>query len=400
MTSRGSVVAASGCVCACGSTKKACFENALSGDARFMLPVGRVQSTYIDRYPVFLLEDAVVQSCPPKQSLSLHFFLTAACEAFESIGLNPATLHNYRVGVIVGTSVDASFHCLEVYQNWRKNTPKPGDAEELAHYFNSSTAQAVSRYFGFTGPFQTIVTACASGTDAIGLADSWIRQGVCDAVLCGGTDEINLIPYDGFIRLLIASKERCRPFSKNRNGINIGEGAAAMLLISPELAQKKKIHPQGYVLGYGNACDGYHPTAPDPQAKGLQQAISFALKEARLTSADLAFINAHGTASQANDAAEAVAFNTLLSGVPVWGSKGITGHTLGAAGAVEAVLTLEALNHKILPATIGFQEQDEAIGFSPTTQGLPISKRVALSTSLAFGGCNAAIILGAEDYDA
>ncbi len=398
MNSQRSIIAASGCLCACGTTKEKCFEGALSGSARFCLPSHRVQSAYTDRYPVFLVEDSYVQSCPSKQSLSLHFFLTAAREAFQEAGIDLAVLQRRRVGVLVGTSVDASFHCLQVYQNWRRSTPLPTDAAELAHYFNSSTAQAVSRYFGFTGPFQTIVTACASGTDAIGLADSWIKQGICDAVLCGGTDEINLIPYDGFIRLLIASKERCRPFSKDRNGINIGEGAAALLLVSPALAKEQAWKAQGYVLGYGNSCDGYHPTAPDPTAKGLKKAILQALQEAQLSSNQLAFVNAHGTASQANDAAEAVAFNELLPQVPVWGSKGVTGHTLGAAGAVEAVLTLQALNHHLVPATTGFQLQDEQIGFSPTLKNISIQNRAAVSTSLAFGGCNAALILGAENY--
>lgn len=399
MVSKGSIIAASGCVCACGNTQEECFENALLGKGRFVLPSNRVQSAYTEQYPVFLLDDSLISSCPSDQSLSVHFFLTAAREAFNKAQLDPASLRHKRVGVIVGTSVDASFHCLRVYENWRKNTPQTSDVAELAHYFASSTAQTISRYFNFLGPFETIVTACASGTDAIGLADCWIRQGLCDAVLCGGTDEMNLIPYDGFIRLLIASKERCRPFSKNRNGINIGEGAAALLLVSRELAEDYHVRPQGYVLGYGNACDGYHPTAPDPQAKGLQKAIQFALQQSALQAADLAFVNAHGTASQANDAAEAQAFKTLLPGVPVWGSKGVTGHTLGAAGAVEAVLTLAALNHQLLPATVGFTELDEQVGFAPTTKTQTIQKQAALSTSLAFGGCNAAVILGSKNYE-
>ena len=117
-----------------------------------------------------------------------------------------------------------------------------------------------------------------------------------------------------------------------------------------------------------------------------------------MSAGDLAFVNAHGTASQANDAAEAAAFNALLSGVPVWGSKGVTGHTLGAAGAVEAVLCLQALNRRILPPTFGFTRADEMLGFAPVTQASEITKRAALSDSLAFGGCNAAVVLGAEDY--
>lgn len=392
-------VAGFGCLCACGITAETCFEGALAGRARFALPAGRVNSSYASLYPVFLVEDEIARAARPGESVSLHFFLTAADEAFFHAGVFPAELAaKKRVGVIVGTSVDASFHCFDLYKNWRAGTPRAQDSRELAHYFASSTAQAVSRHYGFNGPFQTVVTACAGGTDAVGLARSWLLSGVCDAVLCGGTDEINLIPYDGFIRLMIASKDRCQPFSKNRNGINIGEGAGALLLMNEETAREFAVKPKGYVLGYGNACDAYHPTAPDPQAKGLKKAVSFALKDAGLSAEDLAFVNAHGTASQANDAAEAAAFNSLLKNVPVWGSKGVTGHTLGAAGAVEAVLTLSALNSRIIPPTAGFSERDENIGFAPVCTSTPITKKAALSDSLAFGGCNAALVLGAEDY--
>ncbi len=398
MFNSGVMIAGSGCLCACGTTAETCFEGALTGLARFALPKTRVESAYTDRFPVFLLPEELIAASPADQSLSLFFFLQAAKEAFSQAGISPENLRGKRVGVLVGTSVDASFHCFDIYKAWREGKNIPGDKEELAHYLASSTAQAASRYFGFTGPFQTIVTACASGTDAVGLGKSWIQSGLCDAVLCGGTDEINLIPYDGFIRLLIASKERCRPFDKNRSGINIGEGAGALLLVSKETAREFSLFPKGYVLGYGNTCDAYHPTAPDPEAKGLKKAISFALKEAGLSAADLAFINAHATASQANDCAEAVAFKELLPGVPAWGSKGVTGHTLGAAGAVEAVLALQALNKHLIPSTIGFSELDENIGFTPTIQPTKTEKKAALSNSLAFGGCNAAVVLGAEDY--
>ena len=170
-----------------------------------------------------------------------------------------------------------------------------------------------------------------------------------------------------------------------------------MLLTNAQTAKQLHLPCQGYVLGYGNACDGFHPTAPDPQGRGLQKALSFALKEAGVRAQEVAFINAHGTASQANDSAESMAFNTILPGVPVWGSKGVTGHTLGAAGAVEAVLTLQALNQQMLPATVGFTTPDEALHLIPTTANTPISARFAVSDSLAFGGCNAAIVLGGKD---
>ena len=390
-------VAGTGCICACGNTPSEAFEGACSGDAYFAFPQGRVTSTYVTKYPVFMVSPVLCQQKPNDLTFSQFFFIQAALQAFAQAGISPEQLKNKRVGVIVGASVHPSFHCFEIYKNWKTGHLSEQDIAGLRNYLATPLAQWVSDYFGFSGPFQTVATACASGTDAIGLAKNWIETGLCEAVLCGGTDEIAESPYDGFIRLLVSTAQRCRPFCKTRTGINIGEGAAALLLTNAALSQQFQLPCQGYILGYGNACDGFHPTAPDPQGKGLKKALSFALREADLQVQEVAFINAHGTASQANDSAESLAFNAVLPNVPVWGSKGVTGHTLGAAGAVEAVLSLQALNRRLLPATVGFSTPDEKLQLVPTTQNTEITKRFAVSDSLAFGGCNAAIVLGAAD---
>ena len=388
-------VAGMGCLCACGNTVASAFEGCLNGVSNFALPLGRVQSSYKSKFPVFLIPQEQYSQKPDNLTLSQYFFIKAAQQAFNKAGIKPEQLNPKRVGVIIGASVFPSFHCFEIYKNWKKNNFTAADGDGIKAYLSSPLAQWVSGYFGFKGPFQTVVTACASGTDAIGLAKNWIETGLCDAVLCGGTDEIAESPYDGFIRLLVATQERCRPFCKTRTGINLGEGAAALLLVNEDTSKKFNLPCQGYVLGYGNTCDAYHPTAPDPQAYGLKKALAFALKESGLKPEDLAFINAHGTASPANDSAEALAFNEILPNVPVWGSKGTTGHTLGAAGALEAVLTLQALNKGILPATNGFSIADESLHLIPTIKNTQITKRFAVSDSLAFGGCNAALVLGA-----
>lgn len=397
MASKKASVAGMGCVCACGNTAEEAFQGVLSGNARFELPKTRIDSTYSAQYPVFLVDPAICQQKPSDQTFSQFFFIRAALEAFAQAGISPNQLNPKRVGVIIGSSVHPSFHCFEEYKRWKKALLTDADIATLKNYLATPLAQWVSNYFGFTGPFQTVVTACASGTDAIGLAKNWIETDLCDVVLCGGTDELEESPYDGFIRLMVATPQRCRPFCKTRSGINIGEGAAALLLVNPQMAEKYKLPCQGYVLGYGNCCDGFHPTAPDPKGTGLQKALSFALQEANKTFTDMAFVNAHGTASQANDSTESIAFKAILPEVPVWGSKSVTGHTLGAAGAIEAVFTLQALNKRILPATIGFSVPDEQLQLTPTTQQTAISKRFAVSDSLAFGGCNAAIVLGARD---
>ena len=398
MTSSQKVsVAGMGCICACGHTPESAFEGALRGEAYFAFPVNRVESTYTSKFPVFMVPPDICAAKPSDMTFSQFFFIEAAKQAFEQAGISPRQLSSKRVGVVVGSSVHPSFHCFEIYKRWKHHTLTAQDVTGLKNYLATPLAPWVSRFFGFKGPVQTVVTACASGTDAIGMAKNWIETGLCDAVLCGGTDEISESPYDGFIRLLVSTPQKCRPFSKDCTGINIGEGAAALLLVNADTAREFHLPCHGYVLGYGNACDGFHPTAPDPQGTGLQQALTFALRDANVQPQDLAFVNAHGTASQANDSAEAVAFRAVVPDVAVWGSKGVTGHTLGAAGAVEAVLSLQALNKRILPATVGFTMADEKLGLTPTTQTAPIAKRVAVSDSLAFGGCNAAIVLEACD---
>lgn len=393
----GVTVAGYGCVCSCGLSARQAFAGAISGQAYFARPVQRVNSTYTRTHPVFLLPPSFIQHCPAGQSISRYAFLQAAFEAFAHAQITPEKLAGKRVGVLVGTSVDASFNCLNVYDHWRQGALTADDDQRLTDYLRHSSASFISRYFGFTGPFQTVVTACASSTDAIGIAKRWIENDVCDVVLCGGTDEVNIVPYDGFIRLLVASKTRCKPFSLDRDGINIGEGAGALLLVSEKVKKSFNLRAHGSVLGYGNCQDGYHPTAPDPSAKGLKKALTFALAESGVSANDVAFINAHGTASPANDAAESVAFGEILPGVAVWGSKSVTGHTLGAAGAVEAVLTLEALRQGKIPPTHGFSKADAQIGFSPTQQLTSTQKHIAVSDSLAFGGCNSVLVLGGPD---
>lgn len=390
-------VAGTGCLCACGNSPEKAFEGVLKARTEFALPKGRVESSYASKFPVFMVPSSDFADKTDDITFSQYFFIKAALQAFADAGISPKQLEASRVGVVIGSSVHPSFHCFEIYKHWKTAVLDKKDIEGIKNYLSSPLAQWVSEYFGFTGPFQTVATACASGTDAVGLAKNWIETGLCDVVLCGGTDEIAESPYDGFIRLMVSTAEKCRPFCKTRSGINIGEGAAALLLSNCQTAQKLNLPCRGYVLGYGNSCDGFHPTAPDPQGRGLQKALSFTLQEAGLGANDIAFINAHGTASKANDSAESIAFKTVIPGVPVWGSKGVTGHTLGAAGAIEAVLSLQALNKKILPPTVGFTTPDETLNLVPTTKQSRIKKTFAISDSLAFGGCNSAVVLGACD---
>ena len=245
----------------------------------------------------------------------------------------------------------------------------------------------------FSGPGLNVVNACSSGTDAIGVAMSWIKTGICDIVIAGGADELNRVPVAGFNSLGILSDSICKPFDKNRNGLNLGEGAAFIVLEKESTARARKASILAECCSCAIAADGYHLTAPHPEGKGLKIAIEKALLSAKLTYNDINFINAHGTATKNNDLCEGYVFKNMFKDkTKVLSTKGYTGHTLGAAGAIDAVLTVLSLEKQWLPINAGFLDEDPEIGFSPVTESMSFKAEYALSTSLAFGGKNSAVI--------
>ena len=244
------------------------------------------------------------------------------------------------------------------------------------------------------GPALTIANACSSGADAIGAAVDWLSTGLCDIVIAGGADEINHIPYCGFGALSVTSSLPCRPFDKNRNGLNLGEGAGILILETEISARRRSRKSDLFVSGYGAAADAYHLTAPRPDGSGLEAAIAVAMAHSDLKPEDIVFVNAHGTSTRDNDRAEGRALLRIFGkDLKFLSTKGFTGHTLGAAGALEAIFTALALRHGWISANIGFEELDEEIGQAPVAAKTSISGRAALSTSLAFGGNNAAVII-------
>ena len=269
---------------------------------------------------------------------------------------------------------------------------RPGMAP-ISAFLRSNPSSVIRRELGLSGPCQTVTNACSSGTVAIGEAAGWIRSGVCDLALAGGADGLCRTVYNGFISLLITDDEPVRPFDKTRKGLNLGEGAGVVVLESRASLEARGGEAKGHLLGYGNACDAYHISAPHPEGTGLRRAITDALLQAGIQPSDLAFINAHGTGTLENDRVEGRLYPALLPGVPFLSTKGLTGHTLGAAGAIEAVLTLECLRAGRLPASLGCEEPDPEFPGVPTREAASLASHLALSTSLAFGGNNAAVVL-------
>lgn len=372
-----------GCLCAAGGN----LDEVLARlDATPLPPAFPQGFAFEPRHPVFSIP--LLTPDLSAQSRTLVLAREAARQALAQAGLDASAPQ----AVITGTSVGASPDLLPLYRDWKEGL-RPAPAV-LDDYLASFTAEALAKDFGMPGPAWTVTNACTSGADAIGLAWELIRGGLADCVLAGGADGLSEMTYWGFCGLQLCSPDPCRPFDKNRTGLNLGEGAAFMVLESADHARKRGKTPLGYILGYGSAADAHHPTAPHPQAAGLGRAMAAALRPSGLDASHVAFISAHATATPANDAVEG-AFAASLPGNPkIYGLKGAVGHCLGAAGAVEAVLALAHLRRGRICPTHGFQEPDPALGLVPATDDLTVSGDTALSFSLGFGGNNAALLLG------
>ncbi len=375
-----------GAVCAAGESLDEIL-NTFQAGRRAYAP--QALSSALPPLPVFA---AATPDARSGEKRTLVLVRRAVAEAMQSAGLAPLPVDS-RVGVCMGTTVACQLNDFEFYSSYRAtHAPAMGPIDR---FLKGSLADAVAREIGARGPRITIANACSSSADAVGVARSWLATGRCDVVIAGGADELNRVPCCGFHAMGLASAEPVVPFDRRRNGLNLGEGAAALVVETPEHAARRGARAVVSLLGYGSACDAHHMTAPHPEARGLAQAIHSALAEAGLGAEAIDFVNAHGTGTRENDRIEGrLLARTFGEGVRFLSTKGFTGHTLGAAGALEAVFTAAALAHGWLPASAGFEEIDPEIGSAPRRAATAVEGRFALSTSLAFGGMNAALVFG------
>jgi len=246
--------------------------------------------------------------------------------------------------------------------------------------------------FGINAPAQVIANACASGTNAIGHAFNAIRTGRCQRILAGGYDALSELVFVGFDSLQAATAEKCRPFDANRSGMVLGEGAALLALEEFESAHKRDAKILGEIIGYGISTDNHHLTQPNPDGSGPRRAMEEALSQAQLAPNQVGYINAHGTATVLNDTAEGKAIMELLGDVPVSSTKSMMGHSLGAAGAIEAVVSLLALQHQFLPPNINFRDAELSLNIV-ANKARDAQFDCAISNSFGFGGTNATIVL-------
>lgn len=323
-----------------------------------------------------------------------RLLLAAAQEIEMDVRTAIARFGGERIGVVIGTSTGGIEEATNGLGEWRRHGAWPDDYR-YAHQELAGPAEFLAEWLELSGPCYAISTACTAGARALLSAQRMLRLGLCDAVLCGGVDTLARLPLNGFHALEAMDAERCQPFSRHRRGINIGE-AAALFLMTRERGSVQ-------LLGGGASSDAHHMSAPDPEGRGAVAAMRAALADAQLEPAQIDYLNLHGTATEHNDRMESFAVAEVFPhGVPCASTKSLTGHTLAAAGALEAAFCWLSLTDdraaRRLPPQVWDGAADEALPalaiVQPGAHLAPGQPRRLMSNSFAFGGNNASLILG------
>lgn len=318
--------------------------------------------------------------------------MEAARQALAHSGLSSIT--KWRTGLISATTVGGMDRTENFVVDFFKDKER-GNLDDVVHHECGSTTELVADYLGVTDFVSTINTACSSSVNSIILGARLILNDKLDVVIAGGTDALTKFTLNGFNSLMILDKQPCRPFDATRSGLNLGEGAGFVVLVSERVLREEKLTAYATVAGYANTNDAYHQTASSPEGRGSFMAMKEALDMSGLQTADIDYINLHGTGTQNNDSSEGAAIQRLFSdAVPKLSStKAFTGHTLGASGGIEAVLSVLSILHGVVYPNLRFQERIPELSYEPQRtfeKGLKIKN--VLSNSFGFGGNCSSII--------
>lgn len=332
-----------------------------------------------------------------------QFAVAAAVEAVKDADLNLETMEKEKFGVVVGSGIGGIATVEKQQEILLEKGPNKVHPLFIPMIISNMAAGNIAIRFGAKGVCTTIVTACATGTNCIGEAYRMIQHGSADVILAGGAEaSITPLSIAGFISLTALSKSTdpkraSIPFDKERGGFVMGEGAGILVLESLEHALARNAKIYGEVVGYSATCDAYHITSPGPGGEGAARAMKAAIEEAGIKVEEISYINAHGTGTDANDKLETEAiksvFGSYAKKVPISSTKSMTGHLLGAAGAVEAVVAIKSMVDGFIPPTIGYEVCDEEcdLDYVPN-KGRECEVNYAMSNSLGFGGHNGVIL--------
>ncbi len=307
-----------------------------------------------------------------------------------------------RILLVSGTTVggmditELSYDCLS-RQLERGESLSPEDIELLKHHDCGNSTQQMADHFGIFDDVTTISTACSSAANAIMLGARLLKMGRADVVVAGGTEALSRFHLNGFNSLMILDHEPCRPFDATRAGLNLGEGAAYVVLEPEEQAKARKVEPHAYLTGYGNACDAFHQTASSENGEGAYLAMMEALQTAHLKPSDIQYVNAHGTGTPNNDQSESVSLHRVFGDKMPWVSstKSFTGHTTSASGSIETVISILALQHHFVPGNLGWKNPMEN-GITPTLGESNAQLENVLCNSFGFGGNDTSLVISAK----
>lgn len=379
-----------GMICSAGESGEAIFQATATGQKETLVSTDR----FSEGVPFFVGEvkaDLELPPCEPIYQTRNNAMLWSAMKQIQAGYLNLSEgISPYRIGVVIGTSTSGVSEADPAFSEYEKT----GHLSDDYHYRMqemSSPAEFLAHELGIKGPVYSLSTACSSGAKALAAGRRLIRSGVCDLVLAGGVDTLCKLTVRGFASLEAMSHQIANPFSVNRDGINIGEGAALFTL--------SKQPAEVALLGVGETSDAHHFSAPHPEGRGAEQAMRLALQDADVASSQIGYINLHGTGTHHNDAMESKAVETVLGSEMVCSStKPFTGHTLGAAGAIEAGICWHSLQDDAgrLPVHIwdGKSDLDSGQIHLSSLQDQLQPSTCVMSNSFAFGGNNISLILG------
>lgn len=335
--------------------------------------------------------------------------ILALRQALDEAGIESSRISELdiplRIALVSGTTVGGMDITENCYARVAGQVEKGENllAEEiefLEHHDCGSSTQEMADYFGFFSEVTTLSTACSSAANAIMLGARMLAAGEADIVVAGGTEALSRFHLNGFNSLMILDHEPCRPFDATRQGLNLGEGAAFVVMESQTVADLRNIKPHAYLTGYGNACDAFHQTASSADGEGAYLAMTEALEVAHLEPTDIQYVNAHGTGTPNNDLSESVALKRVFGDKMPFASstKSFTGHTTSASGGIETVISILAIQHHFVPDNLGWGVQ-MADGITPTLGVKKAKLENVLCNSFGFGGNDSSLIISAHARD-
>ena len=402
MTDRRVVVTGIGLMSALGTTREAVWHGLVSGRCGIasvtQFDTTGYRSQLAAEIPAYTRDAAYSEKAWRRLSRSDQVAIIASREALDDAGLLEGDVDRERIGVLLGSGTANLMRNEEWFAEMRRVGVRRASPAKIFNHFPSTPSDTVAATFGLEGLKASVLSACSSGTVAVGYGADAIRWGQIDAALAGASDVLCRLTFSGFNALRLVDTEPCRPFCRTRKGMNLGESAAILVLEDLSHARRRAARIYAEIAGYGVRCEAYHPTAPEPEGRAVADLVHDALRAARMPPDAVDHVNAHGTATPQNDRAEArgmrLVFGERVRRIPVTSIKSMVGHCLAAAGAIEAAAVAMSIAHGVVPPTVNYREDDPECDVDVVAnEARNVAVTCGVSTSLAFGGNNGALVI-------